>query len=110
MAKTNEAFLNTGASPKTAADTRQRLDQKLENKIKPAAVLYTHSHYTDGTDACLDEGAEIWGHEHLDKHRRADTAVSSKESAEFVLGQQSFSHRDNTDAAFESVLARPSLP
>lgn len=34
------------------------------------------SHYTDGTDAWLDEGAEIWGHEHLDKYKRADAGVS----------------------------------
>ncbi len=69
-------IVDTGDSTTTAADMRKRLEQKVGKKIKVAAVLYTHSHYTDGTDAWLDEGAEIWGHEHLDKHKRADTGVS----------------------------------
>ncbi|MGD2037686.1 MAG: hypothetical protein PVH28_07365 [Desulfobacterales bacterium] len=55
---------------------RKRLEEKVGKKIKVAAVLYTHSHYTDGTDDWLDKGAEVWGHEHLDKHKRADTGVS----------------------------------
>jgi hypothetical protein len=50
---------------------RKRLEKKIGEKNKVAAILYTHSHYTDGTDACLDEGTEIWGHEHLDKYKRA---------------------------------------
>jgi len=54
---------------------RKRLEKKVGKKIKVAAILYTHSHYTDGTDAWLDEGTEIWGHEYLDKHKRADSGV-----------------------------------
>jgi len=69
-------IVDTGDSTKTAADMRKRLEQKVGKKIEVAAILYTHSHYTDGTDAWLDEGAEIWGHEHLDKYKRADTGVS----------------------------------
>jgi alkyl sulfatase BDS1-like metallo-beta-lactamase superfamily hydrolase len=68
-------IVDTGDSTKTAADMRKRLEEKVGRKINVAAVLYTHSHYTDGTDAWLDEGAEIWGHEHLDKYKRADTGV-----------------------------------
>jgi len=69
-------IVDTGDSTKTAADMRKRLEEKVGKKIKVAAILYTHSHYTDGTDAWLDEGAEIWGHEHLDKYKRLDTGVS----------------------------------
>lgn len=69
-------IVDTGDSTKNAADMRQRLEQTVGKKIKVTAILYTHSHYTDGTDAWLDQGAEIWGHEHLDKHKRADTGVS----------------------------------
>ncbi len=69
-------IVDTGDSTKTAADMRKRLEEKVGKRIKVAAILYTHSHYTDGTGAWLDEGAEIWAHEHLDKHKRADTGVS----------------------------------
>lgn len=69
-------IVDTGDSTKTAADMRKRLEEKVGKKIKVAAILYTHSHYTDGTDAWLDEGAEIWGHEDLDENKRADTGVS----------------------------------
>ena len=70
-------IVDTGDSTLTAAEMRQYLEKKLGKKIKVAAILYTHSHYTDGTDAWLDKGAEIWGHEDLDKHKRADTGVST---------------------------------
>jgi len=68
-------IVDTGDTTKTAAEMRKRLEEKLGKKIEVAAILYTHSHYTDGTDAWLDEGAEIWGHEHLDKYKRADAGV-----------------------------------
>ena len=69
-------IVDTGDSTANATEMRQCLEEKVGKKIKVAAILYTHSHYTDGTDAWLDEGTEIWGHEHLDKHKRADTGVS----------------------------------
>jgi alkyl sulfatase BDS1-like metallo-beta-lactamase superfamily hydrolase len=69
-------IVDTGDSTKTAAEMRKYLEEKVGEKIKVAAILYTHSHYTDGTDAWLDEGAEIWGHEDLDTFKRADTGVS----------------------------------
>ena len=69
-------IVDTGDSTNTAADMRKRLEEKVGKKIKVAAILYTHSHYTDGTDAWLDKGADIFGHEDLDKHKRADTGVS----------------------------------
>jgi alkyl sulfatase BDS1-like metallo-beta-lactamase superfamily hydrolase len=69
-------IVDTGDSPKTAREMRSRLEEKVGKKVKVAAILYTHSHYTDGTDAWLDEGAEIWGHEYLDRNKRADAGVS----------------------------------
>ena len=69
-------IVDTGDSTRTAAEMRDRLEKKAGKKIKVAAILYTHSHYTDGTDAWLDEGTVIWGHEDLDKHKRADDGVS----------------------------------
>jgi len=69
-------IVDTGDSTKAAAEMRELLEQKVGMKIKVAAILYTHSHYTDGTDAWLDEGTVIWGHEDLDKHKRADNGVS----------------------------------
>jgi alkyl sulfatase BDS1-like metallo-beta-lactamase superfamily hydrolase len=69
-------IVDTGDSTATAVDMRKHLEEKVGKKIKVVAILYTHSHYTDGTDAWLDEGAEIWGHENLDKHKRADAGVS----------------------------------
>ncbi|MBW2437977.1 MAG: MBL fold metallo-hydrolase [Deltaproteobacteria bacterium] len=69
-------IVDTGDSTRTAAEMRDRLEKKVGKKIKVAAILYTHSHYTDGTDAWLDEGTVIWGHEDLDKHKRADDGVS----------------------------------
>lgn len=69
-------IVDTGDSTHTAAEMRQYLEDKVGRKIKVAAILYTHSHYTDGTDAWLDVGTEIWGHEDLDKHKRADAGVS----------------------------------
>lgn len=69
-------IVDTGDSTKTAAEMRERLEEKVGKKIDVAAILYTHSHYTDGTDAWLDEGTVIWGHENLDRHKRADTGIS----------------------------------
>lgn len=69
-------IVDTGDATKTAAEMRGRLEQEVGKRIRVAAILYTHSHYTDGTDAWLDDGAEIWGHEDLDKHKQADGGLS----------------------------------
>ena len=68
-------IVDTGDSTNTAAQMRERLEQKIGKKVNVSAILYTHSHYTDGTDALLDEGSVIWGHDDLDKHKRADGGV-----------------------------------
>ncbi|MEI6225352.1 MAG: alkyl sulfatase dimerization domain-containing protein [Deltaproteobacteria bacterium] len=68
--------VDTGDSTRAAAEMRKMLEAKVGRKIKVAAILLTHWHYADGTAAWLDEGAEVWGHEHLDRNRRASTGVN----------------------------------
>jgi alkyl sulfatase BDS1-like metallo-beta-lactamase superfamily hydrolase len=68
--------VDTGDSTRAAAEMREMLERRLGRKIKVAAILLTHWHYADGTAAWLDGGAEVWGHEHLDRNRRASTGVS----------------------------------
>jgi len=68
--------VDTGDSTRAAAEMREMLERTLGKKIKVAAILLTHWHYADGTGAWLDEGTEIWGHEHLDRNRRASTGVN----------------------------------
>jgi len=69
-------IVDTGDSTQTAAEMRETLERAVGGKIKVAAILLTHWHYADGTAAWLDEGTEIWGHEHLDRNRIASGGVS----------------------------------
>lgn len=71
-------IIDTGDSTRAAAEMRELLERTLGKKIKVAAILLTHWHYGDGTGAWLDEGTEIWGHEHLDRNRSASKGVSVK--------------------------------
>ena len=68
--------IDTGDHTQAAAEMRAMLEQTLGRKIKVAAILLTHLHYANGTGAFLDPGAEIWGHEHLDRNMRATTGIS----------------------------------
>ena len=68
--------VDTGDSTHAAAEMRETLERAVGKKIKVAAILLTHWHYADGTAAWLDEGTEIWGHEHLDRNRMASGGVS----------------------------------
>jgi hypothetical protein len=68
--------IETGDSTKAAAEMRAMLEEALGRKIKVAAILLTHWHYGEGTGAWLDEGAEVWGHEHLDRNRSVSTGLS----------------------------------
>lgn len=52
------------------------LEETLGRKVKVAAILLTHWHYGNGIGAWLDEGAEVWGHEHLDRNFSASTSIS----------------------------------
>ncbi len=71
-------IVDTGDSTRAAAEMREMLERAVGRKIRVAAILLTHWHYADGTGAWLDEGAEVWGHEHLDRNRSASTGVSVK--------------------------------
>jgi len=68
--------VDTGDSTRAAAEMRETLERAVGKKIRVAAILLTHWHYADGTGAWLDEGTELWGHEHLDRNRRASSGVS----------------------------------
>jgi alkyl sulfatase BDS1-like metallo-beta-lactamase superfamily hydrolase len=69
-------IVDTGDSTQAAAEMRETLERAVGKKIKVAAILLTHWHYADGTAAWMDEGTEIWGHEHLDRNRMASGGVS----------------------------------
>jgi alkyl sulfatase BDS1-like metallo-beta-lactamase superfamily hydrolase len=71
-------IVDTGDSTRAAAEMRELLERTLGKKIKVAAILLTHWHYADGSGAWLDEGTEVWGHEHLDRNRNTSTGVSVK--------------------------------
>jgi len=71
-------IVDTGDSTRAAAEMREYLERAVGKPIKVAAILLTHWHYADGTDAWMDEGTEIWGHEWLDANRAASTGVSIK--------------------------------
>jgi alkyl sulfatase BDS1-like metallo-beta-lactamase superfamily hydrolase len=68
--------IDTGDHTQAAAEMRAMLEQTLGRRIKVAAILLTHLHYANGTGAFLDPGAEIWGHEHLDRNFRATTGIN----------------------------------
>ncbi len=68
--------VDTGDHTQAAVEMRAMLEQTLGRKIKVAAILLTHLHYANGTGAFLDPGAEIWGHEHLDRNFRATTGIN----------------------------------
>jgi alkyl sulfatase BDS1-like metallo-beta-lactamase superfamily hydrolase len=69
-------IVDTGDSTRAAGEMREMLERAVGQKIKVAAILLTHWHYADGTAAWLDEGTEVWGHEHLDRNRSASGGVN----------------------------------
>lgn len=69
-------IIDTGDHTQAATEMRAMLEQTLGRKLKVAAILLTHLHYANGSAAWLDPGAEIWGHEHLDRNVRATTGIS----------------------------------
>ena len=68
--------IDTGDHTPAAMEMRAMLEQTLGRKIKVAAIMLTHLHYANGTGAFLDPGAEVWGHEYLDRNMRATTGIS----------------------------------
>jgi alkyl sulfatase BDS1-like metallo-beta-lactamase superfamily hydrolase len=69
-------IVDTGDHTPAATEMRAMLEKTLGRKIKVAAILLTHWHYGNGIGAWLDEGAEVWGHEHLDRNLSASTGIS----------------------------------
>ncbi len=69
-------IVDTGDSTRAAAEMRETLERAVGKKIKVAAIVLTHWHYADGTGAWLDEGTEVWGHEHLDRNRSASGGLN----------------------------------
>jgi linear primary-alkylsulfatase len=67
--------VDTGDSTRAAAEMRETLERAIGRKIRVAAIVLTHWHYADGTAAWMDEGTEVWGHEHLDRNRTASSGV-----------------------------------
>ena len=68
--------VDTGDSTRVAAEMRETLERAVGKKIKVAAIVLTHWHYADGASAWLDEGTEVWGHEHLDRNRSASGGLN----------------------------------
>jgi alkyl sulfatase BDS1-like metallo-beta-lactamase superfamily hydrolase len=69
-------IIETGDHTPAAEEMRAMLEKTLDRKVKVAAILLTHWHYGNGIGAWLDEGAEVWGHEHLDRNRSTSSGIS----------------------------------
>lgn len=69
-------IVDTGDFTRAAAEMRDKLEETLGRKVKVAAILLTHWHYGNGIGAWLDEAAEVWGHEYLDRNRSVSTGIS----------------------------------
>ncbi len=68
-------IVDTGDSTTAATEMRRKLEEAVGGRVRVAAILLTHWHYSDGTAAWLDDGAELWGHEWLDSNRTAGSGV-----------------------------------
>lgn len=69
-------IIDTGDHTPAAAEMRAMLEESLGGPIRVAAILLTHWHYGNGIGAWLDEGTEVWGHEHLDRNLSTSTGIS----------------------------------
>ncbi|MEY2883321.1 MAG: hypothetical protein RL490_1045 [Pseudomonadota bacterium] len=69
-------IIDTGDGSKPAAEMRALLEKTVGRRIKVAAILLTHWHYTNGTAAWRDPGSELWGSELLDANREAEFGLS----------------------------------
>jgi alkyl sulfatase BDS1-like metallo-beta-lactamase superfamily hydrolase len=98
--------IESGDSTKAAAEMRAMLEKTLGRKVKVAAILLTHWHYGEGTGAWLDEGAEVWGHEHLDRNRSVSQGLSVLGGAFYARGAAQFGvfHPQSGPDAFPNKL------
>ena len=101
--------VDTGDSTQAATEMRETLERAVGKKIKVAAILLTHWHYADGTAAWLDEGTEIWGHEHLDRNRSAagGTSVLGGVLQSNMIAQFGVFHPTTGPDAFPNLLSFP---
>jgi alkyl sulfatase BDS1-like metallo-beta-lactamase superfamily hydrolase len=102
-------IIDTGDYTRAAEEMRAMLEQKLGHQVKVAAILLTHWHYGDGIGAWLDEGAEVWGHEYLDRNRNTSRGISvlsgiyqARASAQFGVF-----HPQSGPDAFPNMLGFP---
>jgi len=106
-------IVDTGDSTRAANEMRATLEQTLGQKIRVSAILLTHWHYADGNGVWLDEGTEIWGHEHLDRNRSASTGISVKSGVlqSRAIAQFGIFHPlSGPDAAFFDIQRPDSVP
>ena len=68
-------IVDTGDFLEVAQKQRRVLEDKV-GKIKVAAVLYTHSHYANGSKAWQDKDTVFYGHEELVATMNGDQGVS----------------------------------
>ena len=68
-------IVDTGDSTRAAQEMRDTLQAATGGPVRVAAILFTHWHYSDGTAAWADDGAELWGHEWLDRNRTASVGL-----------------------------------
>ncbi|MBK7517263.1 MAG: MBL fold metallo-hydrolase [Betaproteobacteria bacterium] len=99
-------IIDTGDSTRVATEMRARLEETLGRKVKVAAILLTHWHYGDGIAAWLDEGAEVWGHEYLDRNRSASKGISVLSGTAQARGAAQFGvfHPQSGPDAFPNTL------
>lgn len=102
-------IIDTGDSTESAVEMRAMLEETLGRKVKVAAILLTHWHYGDGIGAWLDEGVEVWGHEHLDRNRNTSSGISvlsgiyqARASAQFAIF-----HPQSGPDAFPNMISLP---
>lgn len=69
-------IIDTGDGNQPAAEMRALLEKTIGRRIKVAAILLTHWHYSNGTAAWRDPGSALWGSELLDGNREAEFGLS----------------------------------
>lgn len=99
-------IVDTGDSTRAAQEMRDKLEEAVGKKITVAAILLTHWHYADGTAAWMDKDTVIWGHEDLDRIRRATSGVSVKTGVlnERTIAQFGMFHPDEGADSFPSLM------
>jgi len=99
-------IVDTGDFTRAAAEMRAELEKTLGRKVMVAAILLTHWHYGNGIGAWLDEGAEVWGHEYLDRNRSASKGISVLSGTAQARGAAQFGvfHPQSGPDAFPNTL------